>query len=127
MAQQTLKIGLPGLEQELPNKSRSMLTEEYIEKSRTGEALDGTRKKDFVASKKRLVWNYNVLTEATRDLINNIYQLQIDNGTPLSIIYTEAGGVEKTLTGFMSPPSFGSLVQQDTLYKNGVSIEINEV
>ena len=124
---QVLQLGLSGSETTLPTESRSFTSFDNALISTEGRSADGTLHVDFTNNKQGFTVNYAVYTEATKDIIFNIFQLQITNGSFLSFIYTVQSGATVTKTVKMSPPSFGSIVIRDTYYHNGVTINLEEV
>lgn len=124
---QILQLGLSGSETTLPTESRSFTAFDNALISTEGRSADGTLHADFTNNKQGFVITYGVETEATKDIIFNIYQLQITNGTFLSFIYTIQSGATVNKTVKMSAPSFGAVVVKDVFYHNGVTINLEEV
>ena len=124
---QILQLGLSGSETTLPTESRSFTAFDNALISTEGRSADGTLHTDFTDNKEGFVIVYAVVTEANKDVITNIYKLQISNGTFLSFIYTIQSGATVNKTVKMSPPSFGAVVVKDIFYHNGVTINLEEV
>ncbi len=124
---QVIQLGLAGSEVTLPTESRSFDAFDNALISTEGRSADGTLHTDFIANKEGFVLNYAVYTEATKDIILNIYKLQISNATFLSFKYTIQSGATVTRTVKMAPPSFGAVLVKDVWYHNGVSINLEQV
>lgn len=124
---QVIQLGLSGSETTLPTDSRSFNNFDNALISTEGRSADGTLHADFTANKEGFVITYGVLTEANKDIITNIYKLQISNGTFLSFKYTIQSGATVTRTVKMSAPSFGPVVVKDVFYHNGVTINLEQV
>jgi len=124
---QILQLGLSGSETTLPTESRSFTSFDNALISTEGRSADGTLHTDFTANKEAFTISYGVVTEANKDVITNIYKLQITNGTFLSFKYTIQSGATVTRTVKMSAPSFGAVLVKDVYYHNGVTINLEEV
>lgn len=124
---QILQLGLSGSEVTLPTESRSFTGFDNALISTEGRSANGTLHTDFTNNKEGFTITYAVVTEANKDVITNIYKLQISNGSFLSFIYTIQSGAEVTRTVKMSAPSFGPVVVKDVFYHNGVTINLEEV
>lgn len=123
---QTIKLGLSGAETTLPTESRSFQVSSNSLNSIEGRSANGTLHVDFISNKKSFTINYGIISEANKDIITAIYQLQIDNATSLSFIYTNQSGANVTTTVRMQAPTFGSIVPRDVYYYNGMTIELEE-
>lgn len=124
---QILQLGLSGSEVTLPTESRSFTGFDNALISTEGRSANGTLHTDFTNNKEGFTITYAVVTEANKDVITNIYKLQISNGSFLSFIYTIQSGAEVTRTVKMSAPSFGAVLVKDVWYHNGVTINLEEV
>lgn len=124
---QVLKLGLAGAESTLPTESRSFVDSGNALVSVQGRSADGTLHEDFINSKRSFTINYAVVSEATKDILTAIYQLQIDNGSFLSFIYTNQAGSNVSVTVRMAAPNFGAINPKDVYYYYGVTINLEEV
>lgn len=124
---QVLKLGLTGAETTLPEESRSFNSSGNDLISTEGRSADGSLHVDFTNNKRNFSIPYTVVSEANKDLITSIYQLQITNGSFLNFIYTDQAGADVPVTVKMSPPSFGSIIPKNVFYYNGVTIQLQEV
>lgn len=124
---QVIQLGISGSEVTLPTESRSFSGEGNNLISTTGRAADGTLHTDFIENKKDYTISYGVVTEATKDIIDGIYNSQITNGSFLSFKYTNQADAVVSKTVSMSAPSYGGIVIQNVYYYNGVTISLEEV
>jgi len=124
---QILQLGLSGSEVTLPTESRSFNSFDNALISTEGRSADGTLHTDFTNNKEGFSISYAVVTEANKDMITNLYKLQITNGSFLSFIYTIQSGATVSKTVKMSAPSFGAVLVKDVYYHNGVTISLEEV
>ena len=124
---QVIQLGLTGAETTLATESRSFDAFDNALISTEGRSADGTLHTDFIANKEGFVITYAVVTEANKDVITNIYKLQITNAVFLSFKYTIQSGATVTRTVKMSPPSFGPVLVKDVWYHNGVTINLEQV
>jgi len=124
---QVIQLGLSGSETTLPTDSRSFTSFDNALISSEGRSADGTLHTDFTNSKEAYIIIYSVVTEANKDVITNIFKLQISNATFLSFKYTIQSGATVTRTVKMSAPSFGAVVVKDVFYHNGVTINLEQV
>lgn len=128
MQLQTIKLGLVGSEVTLPTASRRFTSHSNQEFSVQGRSADGTLHTDFISRKRSWSISYNVISQATKDLLESIYQLQITNGSFLSLIITEDDGVTThTYTVKLEALTFGSLVPKEEFHYNGVTLTLTEV
>lgn len=124
---QTITIGLPGSEITLPTLGRTLQAFNYETVSISGRAADGTLHEDFISVKGQWSIFYSVLSEADRNIIFGIYNLQFTNSTFLSATFTDQASVDSNFTVRMSAPQSGPLVQRDVYYYNSVSFDLQEV
>jgi len=124
---QTIQLGISGSEVTLPTESRSFSGEGNNLISTEGRSADGTLKVDFINNKKDYTISYGTLTEATKNIIDGIYNSQITNGAFLSFKYTDQSGSTISKTVKMAAPIYGGLVIRDVYYYNGVTINLEEV
>jgi len=124
---QILQLGLSGAETTLEGDSRSFTSSGNTLNSIEGRSADGTLHADFITNKKNFTIDYGVISEANKDIITNIYLLQISTPAFLSFIYTDESDAEITTTVKMSEPQFGSINPKDTFYYGGTTIELEEV
>ena len=124
---QTIQLGLSGSEVTLPTESRAFTSFDNALISTEGRSADGTLHTDFTNNKEGYTIAYGVVTEANKDVLTNIYKLQITNGSFLSFKYTIQSGATVTKTVKMSAPSFGAVLVKDVYYHNGVTINLEEV
>lgn len=124
---QTIAIGLVGAEVAIPTVSRSLSTFNFETVSISGRAADGTLHEDFISVKRQWTISYNVLSEADRETIFNIYNLQFTNSSFLSATFTDAVGAEDGFIVRMSAPQSGPLIQRDVYYYSAVSFDLQEV
>ena len=124
---QVIKLGLTGAETTLPTESRSFPTSNNGLVSVQGRAADGTKHTDFINSKRSFTINYSVISEANKDIITAIYQLQITHGSYLNFIYTNQAGANVSVTVEMSAPNFGAITPKNVYYYSGTTIVLEEV
>lgn len=128
---QILKLGLPSFEITLPDPSqgsRIFIGPNTEEISKTGRAVDGTRKKDYVNTKKSFIIEYGALSEANVKVLEGIYALQAANPTiNLNFIYTEQAATPITISVYMSPIDRGVVKPIGVFYYNDIKIELTEV
>ena len=86
---QVIQLGLTGAETTLATESRSFDAFDNALISTEGRSADGTLHTDFIANKEGFVITYAVVTEANKDVITNIYKLQITNAVFLSFKQTD--------------------------------------
>ncbi|MCK4816791.1 hypothetical protein KA005_13560, partial [bacterium] len=115
---QVLQLGLSGAETTLPTDSRSFVNFDNALISTDGRSADGTMHTDFINSKEAFTIVYAVVSEANKDIITDIFKLQITNATFLSFKYTIQSGATVTRTVKMSAPSFGAVLVKDVYYHN---------
>ena len=123
---QTLKLGLPGAEQELPTKSRINEQGASQQIYQQAQSINGTCNTDYIGIKDNWTIAWEVLTDTDMALVESIVNLQYTNGTHLSFIYTDAMDAEYTKTVFVELLSKGALGQRDIFFTNGVGIGIKE-
>ena len=124
---QVLQLGLSGSEVTLPTESRSNEAFGNALISSDGRSANGTLHTDFINSKESYIINYGVVTEANKDVITNIFKLQISEPAFLSFKFTIQSGATVTRTVKMLAPSFGPIVVKDIYYSNGVTINLEQV
>ena len=124
---QVIQLGLSGAETTLPTDSRSFTAFDNALISSEGRSADGTMHTDFINSKEAYAIVYGVVTEANKDVITNIFKLQISEPAFLSFKYTIQSGATVTRTVKMSAPSFGAVVVKDVFYHNGITINLEQV
>lgn len=127
MAEQTIKLGILGAETTLTGISRIFESSGNEETSIQGRSADATLHTDFVARKRNYTISFSTVTEAYKDLLTAIYDLQITNGTFLNFIYTNQAGAEVATAVKMNVPSFGGITPKDIFYYGGTSITLEEV
>jgi hypothetical protein len=124
---QTLRLGLVGSESLLPSESRTFNTVGITEFSRSGRSIDGTLRKDFINNKRTFTVSWDVLPQASLDLIESIYQLQFSNGTFLNFIVSDKIGGTRNYTVSMAAFSWSHKTFVDDWYYSGVSLTFEEV
>lgn len=124
---QILQLGLTGAEVTLTEESRSFTDSGNSLNNIEGRSADGTLHADFITNKKSFTINYNVISEANKDIITNIYLSQISNGSFLTFIYTDESNAEISTAVKMSAPVFGAIIPKDIFYYSGTTIELEEV
>lgn len=122
-----IQIGLSGAEVTIPKESRAVSSNGGETISFSGRAADGTLHEDFINRKRSWTIDYNVITEANRTLLENIHQLQITNGSFLSLLIDDSTGVPQSYTVRMSFPTFGPLLPRGGFYYRSGSFTLEEV
>ncbi len=127
MAEQILKLGILGSETTLSAESRTFQSSGNTESSVSGRSADGTLHVDYVARKKQFTINYTTLTEALKDTITAIYDLQISTPAFLNFIYTNQAETEIATVVKMEAPNFGATTPKNVFYYGGTTISLEEV
>ena len=127
MAEQILKLGLIGAESTLSPISRSFDSSGNEEKAISGRSANDTLHTDFVGIKKSFSITYGVVSEALKDILTAIYQLQVTNGSFLNFIYTNQSGAEVATIVKMGAPNFGAITPKDIYNYGGPTILLEEV
>ena len=123
---QILKLGLIGLEQELPSKSRINGQGTPLQIYQQSQSINGTVNTDFIGIKESWAISWEVISETDRQFIRDIVNLQYDNGSHLNFIYTDEEGTENEKVVFAEIASKGELLQRDYFYTNGYGLVLKE-
>jgi len=124
---QVIKLGILGSETTLTDVSRMFPTSGNNITSIEGRSADATLHTDFIANKRTFTLSYSTISEANKDIITNIYLLQISTPTFLNFIYTNEASANVSVTVKMSPPVFGSLIPKSEFWYGGTTILLEEV
>lgn len=127
MAEQILKLGLLGAETTLSTISRVFAASGNEETAISGRSADASLHVDFVARKQTFTVTYTTVTEALKDVLTAIYDLQVTNGSFLNFIYTDEADAEIATLVKLSPPNFGALTPKDVFNYGGPTLFMEEV
>lgn len=126
MAVQVLKLGRIGNEITLPTESR--VNEQGADTPFFNEARSASKKLhvDFITTKQNWSISWAVISEDDYKIVNDTIKQQYTNTPDMSFIYTDEDGTE--IQGYyrVTVTNKGSLVQRDTYYYNGFTIQLEE-
>ena len=81
-----IKLGLQGLEQDLPQESLIIESVVISDDNRKSKSANGSLHIDFLPSKRKFSFSWLVVLETTFELLSSIEELQRTNLTNLSLI-----------------------------------------
>lgn len=125
---QLITLGVPGNEQVLPAIGRSLTATGNDTLVTQGQAADGTLHTDFIKRRRSWTLTYSALTEATKQLIDEIYSIQVLSGEYCRFTFTDGSGQTMSHTVILDAPSYGTLLPRgDQYFYLGVTLTMTEV
>jgi len=122
---QSIKIGIPLSETELPTKSRinNQGTPTFI--TTDSRSINGKLNTAYTAIKQNWSITWDVISSSDQKIVDDIINLQFTNGQ-LNMKISDENDVYTDYTVKVSPSSKSALIQRDVFYTGGYGIEVVE-
>ncbi len=124
--QPTCKLGILGSEMDLPTKSRTISTMRRDVKKIELESVNATPTTQYIATKRKLDINYEIINESDKASILAIEDSQYTQKSRLNYIYNSESGQLHNMTVRMTTASAGNRIQRDKYFEAAIGMELKE-
>ncbi|MCP4988498.1 MAG: hypothetical protein GY928_21340 [Colwellia sp.] len=124
--QPTCKLGILGSEIDLPTKSRTISTMRRDVKKIELESVNATPTTQYIATKRKLDINYEIINESDKASILAIEDSQYTQKSRLNYIYNSESGQLHNMTVRMTTASAGNRIQRDKYFEAAIGMELKE-
>ncbi len=122
----TCKLGKLGEEIDLPVKSRTISAMQRDVKKIELESVNGTPTTQYIATKRKLFINYDIVSEADKNILIGLEDLQHTDKTRLNYIYNTEDDTLINMTVRLSISSSGDRILRDKYFEGSVLLELKE-